>query len=249
MIARPLISLCLFALLTPNVDAQIFQRFAQQRQNVRSVATQTRNYSAAQYYTQKAVNAATRCVNGGCWAESSLPAVYETALIPRIATPAPVFYAAPRVVALVFTPRAPLAVQKSVATFSAPNLPQAAMNSPVIERIIREEYNGVSGEVARGDDFHRAAVRSIRMARKNGTLTARQAVTIRTRLLAPAFRAEIKNLALAQMVFSGDDSRALPFDDDGKIIETAIDWGGFADFLERIWPLVLQLLQSFGLGG
>jgi len=112
----------------------------------------------------------------------------------------------------------------------------------IVESRVREEMR-------ESGSFHRQMVRSIRTARQRGEITGRQAVRIRTALLSPAFRTEAQTLALTQLAFSGEADDALQYDENGNIIETAIDWEGFASFLERVLPLLIDLLVRFGLGG
>jgi hypothetical protein len=100
-------------------------------------------------------------------------------------------------------------------------------------------------EVARGDNFHGGLVKAIRSAQKKGTITRRQALRLRVSLLAPSFRAEAKRLALVQMIFS-EDGDQLPRTADGKIDEAKIDFEGLILFLEKLLPLLLQLLEIFG---
>jgi hypothetical protein len=100
-------------------------------------------------------------------------------------------------------------------------------------------------EVARGDKFHGGLVKAIRSAQKKGTITRRQALRLRVSLLAPSFRAEAKRLALVQMIFS-EDGDQLPRTADGRVDETAINWDGLIMFLEKLLPILLQLLEIFG---
>lgn len=110
----------------------------------------------------------------------------------------------------------------------------------IVESRVREELRG-------GPGFRRGIINAIRSARKSGKITPKEAVRIRVAMMSPAFCREAQTMAMAQMSFSG--AEGLPVDENGNIDEAAIDWEGFAAFLERILPLILDLLKSFGLGG
>ena len=110
----------------------------------------------------------------------------------------------------------------------------------IVESRVREELRG-------GPGFRRGIIKAVQAARQSGQITPKEAVRIRVAMLSPAFCREAQTMAMAQMSFSG--AEGLPVDENGNIDEAAIDWQGFAAFLERILPLILDLLKSFGLGG
>ena len=133
-------------------------------------------------------------------------------------------------------------VERETPTISSPHLPEPALTPQIVESRVREEMRG-------GDGFHRQMVKSIRTARQKKIITVKQSVRVRTALLSPAFRKEAQALVVTQMSFSGVHDTLVEYDENGNIVETAIDWSGFADFLERILPLIVDLLARFGLGG
>lgn len=99
------------------------------------------------------------------------------------------------------------------------------------------------------DGFRRALIKASRAAAKAGTITRRDALKIRVALFSPAFREQAQELCVVQMAFSGDGAvDDLPRKASGEIDQAAIDWDGFASFLERILPLILDLLIAFGVG-
>ncbi len=100
-------------------------------------------------------------------------------------------------------------------------------------------------EVESKDSFHREMIRAAGKLRVKGELTRGQVIRLRVAMLSPAFRQRAKELAVTQMVFSGSDE-PIPMNADGTIDETQIDWDKLADFLERLIPIVLQLLTIFG---
>ena len=114
-------------------------------------------------------------------------------------------------------------------------LPTRELTVAEVERKVQVAFN----EAADGDTFHRSMVNAVRSARQNGSINGRQAVRIRVALMAPAFRAEAQALCMTQMAFSGEA---------GDIDQTAIDWESFGAFLEKIIPLIIDLLTRFGIG-
>lgn len=96
------------------------------------------------------------------------------------------------------------------------------------------------------DRFQSALGKAVRSARQKGAISARQAIRLRVALIAPAFRQRAEDLAVTQMAFgqSGDDE-PLPRSDDGTVNRAAIDWDNLLSFLEKLLPLLLQLLDAF----
>jgi hypothetical protein len=95
--------------------------------------------------------------------------------------------------------------------------------------------------------FRRAFVKAVSAARKKGEVSARQAIQLRVASFSPAFLDRVEQLCVVQMAFSGEADDYLPTSDDGTIDTDGIDWEGLASFLEKIIPLVLTLLEAFGL--
>jgi hypothetical protein len=93
-------------------------------------------------------------------------------------------------------------------------------------------------EVKAGDKFHRNLLKAVRAARKSGKIKPAEALRIRAAMLSPAFRAKAEELAKIQMG-SSDQADKIPLD-----AEVKSDWDSLADFLERMIPLVLQLIEA-----
>ncbi len=99
---------------------------------------------------------------------------------------------------------------------------------------------------AKEPGLRRELLKAVVSARKAGKLSVREAIAIRVATFAPSFMDRVEDLCVTQMAFSDQGSEYLPIAEDGSIDRTAIDWEEFADFLERILPLILELLKAFG---
>ena len=96
------------------------------------------------------------------------------------------------------------------------------------------------------DGFRSALVKAIRAKVRSGELSRSDAVRIRVAMISPAFRKHVEDLAITQMVFSGVDSDAIPFDDAGKVERASINWDSLLDYLGKLLPLIISLLDLFG---
>lgn len=100
-------------------------------------------------------------------------------------------------------------------------------------------------EVAR-QTFRRTLVAAAQKAAQKGEISRRDALKIRVASFSPAFLERVEDLCVVQMAMSGEDEDAIPRDADGAIDRASINWEGLAAFLERILPLILQLIAAFG---
>ena len=100
-------------------------------------------------------------------------------------------------------------------------------------------------EVESSDSFHREIIRAASKLRVKGELSRAKMIRLRVAMLSPAFRQRAKELAVTQMAFSNSDA-PIPVNSQGEIDETAIDWDSLADFLERLIPIIVQLMSIFG---
>lgn len=120
--------------------------------------------------------------------------------------------------------------------------------SPFAETQVAESSQGSADDVvfheAAAGSFHAEFLQAVSKARQAGKITRRQALRIRIKLLSPSFRDHCEGLCVTQMVFS--EAEDLPVNVDGSIDQTAIDWDSLADFLERMIPIILQLIEIFG---
>jgi len=93
-------------------------------------------------------------------------------------------------------------------------------------------------------EFHSSVIKGIAKLRRSGEMSARDALRLRVAMLSPAFQQQAEDLAVIQMAFSGSDE--VPFDTNGKVDRAAIDWENLIAFIERLIPLILQLIDLFG---
>lgn len=99
-------------------------------------------------------------------------------------------------------------------------------------------------QVPKATAFQSSLGKAIRQARKKKAMSVGQSIKLRVALLSPSFRKQAEELAVTQMAFS-EMSGELPRTESGKVDRSKIDWNGFADFLERLLPILLQLIDMF----
>ena len=104
-----------------------------------------------------------------------------------------------------------------------------------------EAQSPVVEEVS-SNKFRSALLKAAQEAAKKGELKRIDVVRLRVATLSPAFLERAQELALVQMSFSGEE---VPTDDNGKIDVSRIDFEKLLDFLERLLPLLLKLLDLF----
>ena len=93
-------------------------------------------------------------------------------------------------------------------------------------------------------DFHAAVIEASRKLVQSGELSRRDSLKLRVAMLSPAFRKHAEDLAVVQMFYSGDDG--VPMTETGHVDRAAIDWESLISFIERLIPLIMQLLDLFG---
>lgn len=97
-------------------------------------------------------------------------------------------------------------------------------------------------DVAAETPFAKTVAKAARKMRREGKITRLQQIRLRVAMLSPAFRQHAEELAVVQMAFSGGD---VPMDTDGKVDVASINWEGLADFIERLIPLIMKLMEIF----
>lgn len=99
-------------------------------------------------------------------------------------------------------------------------------------------------EVEAQSPFHRNVIRAAIALNKKGELKRGQLMRLRICMLSPAFRKSAEELAITQMVFSGAES--VPLDENGVVERSQIDWDALLEFLEKLVPIIIQIISIFG---
>jgi hypothetical protein len=95
-------------------------------------------------------------------------------------------------------------------------------------------------EEVSNNKFRSALLKAAQSAAKKGELKRIDVVRLRVATLSPAFLERAEMLAKVQMSASGED---IPVDEDGRI--EIRDWEAFLQFLVKLLPLLLKLLDAF----
>lgn len=185
----------------------------------------------ARWQANRAVPAS--CVGGNC---ISPQVVYSTPIPPPVfvqSAPSPVVYSTQSY------PQASSVLPSVVPASAQPD------TSHVIPPRTQADFSPIE---MGSDKFWRTQVKAIAAARRAGKISAADALKLRTALFSPAFRDQCKQLCVTQMVFSGESDEFIPRTETGAVDVAKINWEGLAEFLERMVPLILQILQAFGIG-
>lgn len=91
--------------------------------------------------------------------------------------------------------------------------------------------------------FRASLLKAVDRARDVGSINKVQYLRLRIALLSPSFLRNAEDLAITEAVSSG----VLQTEADGSVDRVGIDWDAFADFLERIIPLILEILKMFNI--
>lgn len=92
------------------------------------------------------------------------------------------------------------------------------------------------------DRFHRALIAAAAKQVRDGKMKRGDLIRLRVAMLSPSFRKQAEDLAVIQMAASGSDG--VPVGDDGRIDRASIDWDALFAFLEKLLPLILQLIDA-----
>jgi hypothetical protein len=93
--------------------------------------------------------------------------------------------------------------------------------------------------------FRQQLIQAAVSAQKKGDISRLDLVRIRVASFSPALVKKAEDLAIVQMAASGEDG---PFsvDENGEIVRETVDWNNLVTFLERLLPLILMLIKTFG---
>lgn len=92
--------------------------------------------------------------------------------------------------------------------------------------------------------FRKSLLKAIQESRKEGKITAREAMKLRIASWSPAFVERAQQLAVVQIAFSGESASEVPYTDDGRVDVLNIDWEGLIKFLEVLLPFLLKILAG-----
>jgi hypothetical protein len=92
--------------------------------------------------------------------------------------------------------------------------------------------------------FRRVLLKAAQAAAAKKEISRADVVRLRVASLSPAFLAQAERLAVVQMAFSGEE---VPTDAEGKIEIAKIDWDALLAFIEKLIPLILQLIDLFAM--
>ena len=111
--------------------------------------------------------------------------------------------------------------------------------NPVKQEVEISEAKGTAG-------FRKTIIQASKKAFSDGEITRKQLLKIRLGTLSPAVLEKIEDVAIMQMAASGEDlSGIVEVNSDGKINRASIDWNNLIDFVERLIPIILQIIQIF----
>lgn len=121
-----------------------------------------------------------------------------------------------------------------------------AQSAIIPDHILAQVESPTPEQTAR-DSFRASLRTAISEARKAGKINMRESVRLRAAMLSPSFVDRAYDLAVIQIAFSGEESEAVSFDENGVVQVNGIDWEGLAKFLEAFVPLLISLLKAFGM--
>jgi hypothetical protein len=122
-----------------------------------------------------------------------------------------------------------------------PQAPSPAVKPPVATpKAATSVYKELSE-----NKFRQQLIQAAVSAQKKNEISRLDLLRIRVASFSPALIKKAEDLAVIQMASSGEDG---PFsvDDNGEIVRETIDWMGLAAFLEKLIPLILELIKVFG---
>ena len=145
------------------------------------------------------------------------------------------------------TPKVPAKGTRTVTTTTFGLVSDWSEPKQIPEHVLAQVDEPADKPMQVADTFRETLTKAIVEARKNGKINFREAVKLRVAMRSPAFVQRAQELAVTQVAFSGEESDAVPFDEDGVVMVEGINWEGLAKFLEAFVPLLLSLLKAFGL--
>lgn len=102
-------------------------------------------------------------------------------------------------------------------------------------------------ELAVEPGFKGSLRKAISEARKADKIDVRTAFKLQSMTFSPAFVQAAQNLAVTQIVLSGENAEQVPRTDTGAVNTAGINWDGLGKFLQLFLPILLDFLKGLGL--
>ena len=119
---------------------------------------------------------------------------------------------------------------------------QPTVSKPVV--VTQKDVTSVFKELSE-NKFRQQLIQAAVSAQKKNEISRLDLLRIRVASFSPSLIKKAEDLAVIQMAASGEEG---PFslDANGEIVRETIDWSGLATFLEKLIPLILELIRVFG---
>jgi hypothetical protein len=93
-------------------------------------------------------------------------------------------------------------------------------------------------------DFSKSVIQAAVSAQKKGQIKRAQLLQIRLAMLSPSVRSQAEDLVVMELAASGMEG-VYTLDADGKIDRSSIDWDQLLAFIEKLIPIILDLIKLF----
>jgi hypothetical protein len=93
-------------------------------------------------------------------------------------------------------------------------------------------------------DFSKSVIKAAVECQKKGEITRLELIRLRVAMLSPSMQSKIEDLAVMELASSGIEN-AYSLDSSGKIDRQSIDWEQLLKFLEKLVPIILELIKLF----
>jgi hypothetical protein len=132
-----------------------------------------------------------------------------------------------------------------IAIAIALSIPQTSYAQDISEPVVVTETQDRQ-ETAGRIKLRAGIIRAGRSAMRKGDISRREFNRIRVATLLPSVMDQVEDAAIMQISASGEDTGDIfECSDDGKINRASIDWDQLAAFLEKLLPIILQIITIF----
>lgn len=136
------------------------------------------------------------------------------------------------------SPIRPLHIVAMIAAFFLFSLVPVTATEP------RPETDPSEVSALKKSDFSKNVIQAAVTAQKKGQIKRAQLWQIRLAMLSPSVRAQAEDLVVMELSASGLEGM-YTLDADGKIDRASIDWDQLLTFLEKLIPIILDLIKLF----